>query len=148
LELFEFLSSNGYALGTDFIVGHPGETPEIWKEAMKNLHNFPLTHIHAFTYSKRDGTPSATMKDIVKGDIAKDRYIELVEIIKQKNYEFRKNNQVSLEVLVEQEKNGKYLGFDQFFNQVEISSDEDLVGDWLILDDYKIGTTKNEARFK
>ncbi len=115
---------------------------------MKNLHNFPLTHIHAFTYSKRDGTPSATMKDIIKGDIAKDRYIELVEIIKQKNYEFRKNNQVSLEVLVEQEKNGKYLGFDQFFNQVEISSDEDLVGDWLILDDYKIGTTKNEARFK
>ena len=50
--------------------------------------------------------------------------------------------------MVEQEKNGKYLGFDQFFNQVEISSDEDLVGDWLILDDYKIGTTKNEARFK
>ncbi len=151
LELFEFLSSNGYALGTDFIVGHPGETPEIWKEAMKNLHNFPLTHIHAFTYSKRDGTPSASMKDIVKGDVTKDRYIELVEIIKQKNHQFRqdrKNEQIKLEVLVEQEKNGKYLGFDQFFNQIEISSDEDLVADWLILDDYKVSITKNEAKFK
>lgn len=148
LELFEFLSSNGYALGTDFIVGHPGETPQLWQEAMNNLHNFPLTHIHAFTYSKRDGTPSATMKDIVKGDIAKDRYIELVEIIKQKNYEFRKKNKTKLEVLVEQEKNGKYLGFDQFFNQIEITSSEDLVGDWLNLDDYKVGITKNEARFK
>jgi MiaB/RimO family radical SAM methylthiotransferase len=151
LELFEFLRENGYALGTDFIVGHPGETQELWNEAMKNLHNFPLTHIHAFTYSKRDGTPSASMKDIVKGDIAKDRYIELVEIIKQKNYEFRqniKNNKVKLEVLVEQEKNGKYLGFDQFFNQVEITSNEDLVSDWLNLEDYEVEFNKNEARFK
>ena len=151
LELFEFLSQNGYALGTDFIVGHPGETQELWNEAMKNLHNFPLTHIHAFTYSKRDGTPSASMKDIVKGDVAKDRYIELIEIIKQKNYEFRqniKNNKVKLEVLVEQEKNGKYLGFDQFFNQVEISSNEDLVSDWLNLEDYEVEFNKNEARFK
>lgn len=148
LELFEFLSQNGYALGTDFIVGHPGETQEIWSEAMKNLHNFPLTHVHAFTYSKRDGTPSASMKDMIKGDIAKDRYIELVEIIKKKNYEFRKNSKSKLEVLVEQEKNGKYLGFDQFFNQVEISSSEDLVGDWLYLDDYLVKDNKNEARFK
>ncbi len=151
LELFEFLSSNGYALGTDFIVGHPGETDVLWKEAMQNLHNFPLTHIHAFTYSKRDGTPSASMKDVVKGDIAKDRYIELVEIIKQKNYLFRKEqekNRTKLEVLVEQNKNGKYLGFDQFFNQIEIKSDEDIEGDWLILDDYKVGLEKNESRFK
>ncbi len=148
LELFEFLSQNGYALGTDFIVGHPGETQEIWSEAMKNLHNFPLTHVHAFTYSKRDGTSSASMKDMIKGDIAKDRYIELVEIIKKKNYEFRKNSKSKLEVLVEQEKNGKYLGFDQFFNQVEISSSEDLVGDWLYLDDYLVKDNKNEARFK
>ena len=87
----------------------------------------------------------------VKGDITKDRYIELVEIIKQKNYEFRqniKNNKVKLEVLVEQEKNGKYLGFDQFFNQVEISSNEDLVSDWLNLEDYEVEFNKNEARFK
>ncbi|MFY9082209.1 MiaB/RimO family radical SAM methylthiotransferase, partial [Aliarcobacter butzleri] len=56
LELFEFLRENGYALGTDFIVGHPGETEALWKEAMENLHRFPLTHVHAFTYSKRDGT--------------------------------------------------------------------------------------------
>ena len=48
---------------------------------MENLHRFPLTHVHAFTYSKRDGTPSATMKGEVRGDIAKLRYNEL-----NKNY--------------------------------------------------------------
>lgn len=62
LVLFEELASLGFALGTDFITGHPGETEEIWEEALEIFKKFPLTHIHAFTYSKRDGTPSASMK--------------------------------------------------------------------------------------
>jgi MiaB-like tRNA modifying enzyme len=148
LELFEFLSSNGYALGTDFIVGHPGETEQIWKEAMENLHRFPLTHIHAFTYSKRDGTPSAVMKPQIKGDIAKVRYNELIKIIDDKNYNFRKNNTQKLEVLIESVKNGKYIGFDQFFNSLEIDSPVDLVGDWVFIDDYEVKADKNVARFK
>ncbi|MFY9075191.1 tRNA (N(6)-L-threonylcarbamoyladenosine(37)-C(2))-methylthiotransferase MtaB [Malaciobacter mytili] len=148
LELFEFLRDNGYALGTDFIVGHPGETNQLWAEAMENLRKFPLTHIHAFTYSKRDGTPSAIMKDIVKGDIAKERYNELVSIIEEKNYQFRKNNTKTLEILIEQEKNGKYIGLDQFFNQIEVESEVDLVGDWIFLDDYKVRQDKNVAKFK
>lgn len=148
LELFEFLRENGYALGTDFIVGHPGETEALWKEAMENLHRFPLTHVHAFTYSKRDGTPSATMKPQIKGDIAKVRYNELINIIEQKNYNFRKENKKTLEVLVEQEKNGKYIGLDQFFNQIEIGSTADLVGDWVYINDYEVKADKNVTRFK
>lgn len=148
LELFEFLRENCYALGTDFIVGHPGETEALWKEAMENLHRFPLTHVHAFTYSKRDGTPSATMKPQIKGDIAKVRYNELINIIEQKNYNFRKENKKTLEVLVEQEKNGKYIGLDQFFNQIEIDSTADLVGDWVYINDYEVKADKNVTRFK
>ncbi len=147
LELFEFLRDNGYALGTDFIVGHPGESEAIWKEAIENLHRFPLTHVHAFTYSKRDGTPSAVMKNQVKGDIAKQRYNELVSIIEQKNIDFRKANKTTLDVLIEQEKNGKYLGLDQFFNQIEIESKADLVGDWVSINDYEIKADKNVAKF-
>jgi len=147
LELFEFLRENGYALGTDFIVGHPGETDELWKEAVENLHRFPLTHVHAFTYSKRDGTPSATMKPQVKGDIAKIRYNELVSIINEKNYRFRKDNKQTLEVLIEQEKNGKYMGLDQHFNQIEIESSADLVGDWIFLENYEAKEKINVAKF-
>ena len=148
LELFEFLRDNGYALGTDFIVGHPGETDELWKEAMENLHKFPLTHVHAFTYSKRDGTPSATMKPEVRGDIAKLRYNELTKIIEQKNLDFRRDNKQTLEVLIEQEKNGKYIGLDQFFNQIEVESPVDIIGDWIFIDDYEAKANKNVAKFK
>lgn len=148
LELFEFLKENGYALGTDFIVGHPGETDELWKEAIENLHKFPLTHVHAFTYSKRDGTPSANMKGDIRGDISKIRYNELTKIINEKNYQFRKNNTNPLEVLIESYKDGKYIGLDQYFNQIEIESSVDLVGDWIFIEDYKAELEKNVAKFK
>ncbi len=147
LELFEFLSDNGYALGTDFIVGHPGETDELWKEAIENLQRFPLTHVHAFTYSKRDGTPSSTMKNQVRGDISKLRYNELTKIIDDKNYDFRSNNTKSLEVLIESYKNGKYIGLDQYFNQIEVQSSVDIVGDWIFIEDYKVGREKNVTKF-
>lgn len=146
LELFEFLSSNGYALGTDYIVGHPGETDQLWAEAMSNLHRFPLTHVHAFTYSKRDGTPSATMKGEVRGNIAKTRYNELVNIIEQKNLDFRKKLQ-PLDILVETKKDNIYTGLDQFFNKIEITSNTDLVGDWVKIENYKIEGQINVAKF-
>ncbi len=148
LELFEFLSSHDYALGTDFIVGHPQENETIWKEAMLNIKKFPLTHIHAFTYSKRDGTLSATMKKEVRGDIAKIRYNELVNIIKEKNYNFRLKNTKSLEILIQEYKNGVYTGLDQHFNKIEIQSDIDLIGDWIFIEDYKVKANNNVAKFR
>ncbi|RXJ54126.1 tRNA (N(6)-L-threonylcarbamoyladenosine(37)-C(2))-methylthiotransferase MtaB [Candidatus Marinarcus aquaticus] len=147
LELFEFLSNNGYALGTDFIVGHPGETETLWKEAIENLHKFPLTHVHAFTYSKRDGTPSATMKPEINGAIAKERYNELVSIIEEKNLKFRQDKQV-LDVLIEQEKDGKQIGLDQFFNKIEVESPADLVGDWIQITNYEAKAECNVAKFE
>ena len=147
LELFEEISEKGYALGTDFIVGHPGETDAIWNDAVENIKKFPLTHLHGFTYSKRDGTSSASMKDIVSGDVAKKRLHELEAIIDEKNYQFRKKKQ-ALEILIEQEKNGVYLGYDQFFNQIEIESSHDLIGDWIYLDKYAIGIKTNKGRFE
>ena len=147
LILFEEIASKGYALGTDFIVGHPGESDSVWKEAIENVKRFPLTHLHGFTYSKRDGTPSATMKDIVSGDIAKNRLAELSSIIDEKNFAFR-NNKKPLEILIEQEKNGKYIGYDQFFNQIEVESSHDIVGDWIYLEEYEIDKQINRGRFE
>lgn len=147
LELFEYIASKGYAIGTDYIVGHPGESDVLWSEAMENLHRFPLTHVHAFTYSKRDGTPSAQMKDIVRGDKAKIRYNELISIIEEKNINFRKNTNEPLSILIEQQKDGFYIGYDQFYNMIEVKSDTDLVGDWVEIKDYEILRGNNVAKF-
>lgn len=145
-ELFELLSEKGFAIGTDFITGHPGESKELWDEAMVNLKALPLTHIHAFTYSKRDGTPSATMKPEVNGKAAKDRLHEVEAIVKDKNYNFRKNFKGTLDVLIESQKDGFFVGYDQHFNKILIKSDEDLVGNWISLDNFIVEAEYNYAR--
>jgi len=146
LELFEEIASYGYALGTDFIVGHPGEDEEIFESAVENIKKFPLTHIHLFTYSKRDGTPAANMKEEVRGDIAKKRQKIIKEIIENKNYEFRKDKK-PLWVLVENKKDGFYIGLDQFFNRIKIKSDKDLKGNWIEIDEYEARKEGNFASF-
>ena len=146
LKLFEEIASFGYALGTDFIVGHPGESEEIFLEALKNIEKFPLTHIHLFTYSKRDLTAAANMKDTVRGDIAKKRHKLIKEIIDRKNFEFR-NKKKRLQVLVESKKDEYYVGLDQFFNKIKIKSQKDLKGNWIEIDEYEAKKEGNFANF-
>jgi len=146
LELFNKIASKGYALGTDFIVGHPGEDDIEWKIAMDRVKELPLTHVHAFSYSKRDNTVSATMKPEIRGNIAKERHRELTALIKAKNYAFRRDHHSELEVLLENGKEGVYQGFDQYFNRVTVKSDEDLSSNWVFLNDVEVNDAGNEAK--
>jgi len=145
-ELFEFLAEKGFAIGTDFITGHPGESEELWKEAMLNAEALPLTHIHSFTYSKRDGTPSATLRPEVNGKVAKERLHEIDELIKSKNLAFREAFKAPLDVLIESYKDGKYHGLDQHFNKIVVESDEDLVGNWVNIEKYRVEKGFNYAK--
>ncbi len=145
IQLLEEIAAHGYALGTDYIVGHPGEDVGAWQEGIERVKNLPLTHIHAFSYSKRDGTASADMKAIVKGDIAKARHRELTEIIKKKNLDFRAKHYQNLEVLLEKGREGVYQGYDQYFNRIEVKSDDDLSANWVFLEQVGVEDEKNVA---
>jgi len=146
LELFHKIAAQGYALGTDYIVGHPGEDEKEWVEAMNRVKELPLTHVHAFSYSKRDNTVSATMKPEIRGNVAKERHKELTAIINAKNFAFRREHRQGLEVLLEGGKNGVYHGFDQYFNKIFVSSDEDLTSNWVFLNDVEVSNEKNKAQ--
>jgi len=137
LGLFEYLSQKGFALGTDYIVGHPGESDDIFQSGLENLKKFPLTHIHLFRYSTRNNTHSATLKLDVTGDIAKKRHKIIEELIKEKNYKFRLDKQ-PLKVLIEEYKNGYYIGYDQFFNKIFVKSKIDLIHQWIEVDKYEV----------
>ncbi len=145
-ELFEFLAHKGFAIGTDFITGHPGETTELWNEAMRNVNDLPLTHLHAFTYSKRDGTQSASMKPEVNGRVAKERLHELEAVVKKKNLDFRKAFSGELQVLIESQKDELYIGYDQHFNKILVESDEDLLGNWINIENYEVRGESNYAK--
>lgn len=145
VELFRKIAERGYALGTDYIVGHPGEDDKVWAEAMHRVKELPLTHVHAFSYSKRDNTASATMKPEVKGNIAKERHRELTAIIKAKNFSFRREHRQDLEVLLENGRDGVYQGFDQYFNKVSVTSSEDLSANWVFLNNVEVSDEGNKA---
>jgi len=147
LELFEKIASKGYALGTDFIVGHPGESGELWQEAIDRVKELPLTHIHAFTYSKRDNTPSAKIKEQVNGKIAKERHKELTQLIKEKNYQFRLKNNKNLTILIESQKDGLYRGYDEFYNNILVKSNSDLTHNWILVDEAKVERDSNYATY-
>lgn len=148
LKLFNIIASKGYALGTDFIVGHPGESEEVWQEALNNFKEFPLTHIHTFVFSPRINTYSATMKDIINGTLAKQRLNILKDIVEKNNYEFRKKIKVPLEILVETQKGGFFEGYDQFYNKIKIKSETDRAKEWLKLEKYEIKDKFNFAVLK
>lgn len=146
LKLFNLVASYGYSLGSDFIVGHPGESAVIWEEAIANFKNFPLTHIHAFRFSPRDNTYSNSLKIDVRGDEAKRRLKEIENIVKINNYNFRENNSQNLLVLVEDKKDNSYFGYDQYFNKIEINSKEDLTKSWVNIPIAKVKEDINFAQ--
>jgi len=147
IKLFEKIASMGYALGTDFIVGHPGESEELWKEAIARVEQLPLTHIHAFTYSKRDNTPSAQLKEQINGKVAKERHKELTNLIKQKNYNFRKEHAKELTVLIESKKDNKYRGYDEYYNQIIVESNKDIEHSWILIEDIEVKQDGNYAKY-
>jgi MiaB-like tRNA modifying enzyme len=145
MELFQKLANKGYALGTDFIVGHPGEEQKEWDEAIARVKELPLTHVHAFSYSKRDNTVSASMKNEVRGNIAKERHRELTQLVNAKNYSFRQEHRDNLEVLLESGNDGLFKGFDQYFNRVEVKSKQELSSNWVLLNSVEIKENVNKA---
>lgn len=148
LELFQTLANKKFALGTDFIVAHPKESEEIWQEALNAFKAFPLTHIHAFIYSPRANTHSATLSNEIPKNVAKERLNTLELIIKNNNINFRKNNQVPLDILIEEKRKDYFQGYDQFYNPIKIYSDIDISKQWINIKDYYIKEDINETTFR
>ena len=61
------------SMGSDVIVGFPGETDEDFRILASYLESSPLTHLHVFPYSDRPGTAAASMANKVHGATIRDR---------------------------------------------------------------------------
>ena len=90
------------ALTTDIIVGFPGETEEDFLETMDVVRQVEFDSAFTFIYSKRTGTPAATMDNQIPEDIIKERFNRLLEEVQQISRRKAKNYTGSLQsVLVE-----------------------------------------------
>jgi threonylcarbamoyladenosine tRNA methylthiotransferase MtaB len=68
------------SIGSDMIVGFPGETDDDFAENLAYLESAPLSHLHVFPYSDRPGTVASGMRDKVDGDSIRRRGAALREV--------------------------------------------------------------------
>lgn len=62
-----------FGLGADVLVGFPGETESFFSDTMGLLERLPFTTLHVFPYSKRPGTPAASLPGQVEGPLLRAR---------------------------------------------------------------------------
>lgn len=68
------------SIGSDMIVGFPGETDDDFAANVGYLPSSPLTHLHVFPYSDRPGTAASRLEGKVHGAIVRERATELRRI--------------------------------------------------------------------
>jgi len=69
------------AITTDIIVGFPGETEEDFEQTMEVVRQARFASAFTFQYSKRAGTPAASMPGQVSREVVQDRYERLVALV-------------------------------------------------------------------
>ncbi|WP_294478973.1 tRNA (N(6)-L-threonylcarbamoyladenosine(37)-C(2))-methylthiotransferase MtaB [uncultured Victivallis sp.] len=78
----------GIHLGSDLIVGFPGETEEDFAESCRFVESMEFANLHIFTYSPRAGTPAAALPGRIPPDVAKERHKRLEVIAAESKRRF------------------------------------------------------------
>lgn len=119
------------ALGTDLIVGFPGETDESFRGSLDFIERLPLTYLHVFPYSIRAGTPAASMPAQVPHEAKKERSARARALgLDKKKQFYRAQVGHRLTVLVErvcEDRSGFVRGYSENYVPVTFPGSADLV---------------------
>jgi threonylcarbamoyladenosine tRNA methylthiotransferase MtaB len=77
------------SIGSDIIVGFPGERDDDFAMLSEYLERSPLTHVHVFPYSERPGTAAADLPGKVAGLIVRERARRIRDISARLSERFR-----------------------------------------------------------
>jgi threonylcarbamoyladenosine tRNA methylthiotransferase MtaB len=108
------------AIGTDLIVGFPGETERHFESYFNFVAAIPLAYFHVFPYSVRAGTTAAKFSDRVKPVDIKRRAAAMRALGDRKRAEFAARfNRTKLKVLLEERgPDGRLTGYSRNYVRV------------------------------
>ncbi|MBR6014259.1 MAG: tRNA (N(6)-L-threonylcarbamoyladenosine(37)-C(2))-methylthiotransferase MtaB [Selenomonadaceae bacterium] len=113
------------SIGTDLIVGFPGETEKHFEETLNFLNSQPFSKIHVFPYSLREGTLAAEMKNQIDSQTKKIRAAKVLEIANTKEKIFaEKIIGQTVEIIAETEENGLIDGLTKNYIRGYVPADE------------------------
>ena len=120
-------------IGVDVIVGHPGETDELFKETYYFLNELPISYLHVFTYSERPNTIALAIKPVVPGHVRAERS-KMLHILSDKKRRAFYDSQVGrmATVLFEEDiEYGRMQGFTENYVRVAAHYDPLLINETL-----------------
>ncbi|MBI5674999.1 MAG: tRNA (N(6)-L-threonylcarbamoyladenosine(37)-C(2))-methylthiotransferase MtaB [Nitrospirae bacterium] len=90
------------SIGTDLIIGFPGETEDDFNETIRFIEEISLSYMHVFPYSKRPNTLAKSFCGHLSTEMKKIRVTKALEIAKsKKNTYILKQLNKKLDVIVE-----------------------------------------------
>ena len=131
-EIYEKLKkvNSKIEFSSDFIIGHPGETEEDFKDTLEFLNKIKFINSYSFIFSPRPGTPASKF-NLIEHEVAKERLIKVQKILFQ--YQLEHNESFigkKIDVLVENKmkKNQMYFGRNEYLNGVIFDGNEKHLG--------------------
>lgn len=117
-------------LGTDLMVGFPGEDERAFANSLRTVERLPFSYCHVFSYSSRPGTPAARLKDHVQPAVIRQRSKGLAELSRRKALAFYQRHIGRTEsVLFEQgARDGFRTGTTGDFTRVAVPTDAAAAG--------------------
>ena len=114
-------------LGTDVMVGFPGETDRHFDDTYEMMRELPFAYFHVFSYSDRNRARSRKLENKVPREIIIKRSQRMRELSARKRRAYLEKQLASTEwVLIEQKKNGYWTGLTDTYVRVRVKSDLDL----------------------
>lgn len=115
-------------LGTDLMVGFPGESEAAFTNTLRVAETLPFSYFHIFTYSPRPGTAATKLPHRVSTRVARERAQRIAELSRRKRLIFAEQYIGSvLPVLFESGKtDGLRIGTTANFLKVAVASEIDL----------------------
>jgi threonylcarbamoyladenosine tRNA methylthiotransferase MtaB len=115
-------------IGTDVIVGFPGEGEAEFERSRQMLADLPLMYAHVFSFSPRQGTPAARFADRVAPDAIKARSQALRDLSKEKRQAFyaRFIGKQAAVLFERRTKNGLFTGYTGNYIKVGVATPTEL----------------------
>lgn len=117
------------SITTDIMVGFPQETEEEFIESYEFIESIGFAKSHIFSYSRRDGTIAAALKNQINRADKLARSKKMLALSKKSELEFLKTQLMKTqEVLFENLENGFFVGYTPNYTKVFVKTDLDISG--------------------
>jgi threonylcarbamoyladenosine tRNA methylthiotransferase MtaB len=118
----------GVGLGTDVMVGFPGEDEAAFSASARVVERLPFTNVHVFSFSARPRTSACGMDDPVPTAVIRERSARMHRLAEMRKADaYAAYEGTTLRVLFEERRsNGLFVGFSDNYVKVCVESDDDL----------------------